>query len=162
VASESSGLGLAAVFTLALWVGACAGRQRPLTQTERAESADSIASGTTGAAPESPTDVLQFDNQAMVHVDVYLVSGQTQWRLGRVPPGMRMSLRVPASAIDWTTGFVQLTVIPGSQMSAQAWRDPRAILAIAQPVSDVMSQRWTFRQPGGLPLELQAMRLKPR
>src|SRR5262249_16863516 len=159
VASELSGVRLAAVFVVALWVGACAGRQRPVTQTEGTDSAESTRSVTTA---ESPAEMLQFDNQATAYVDVYLVGGQTQWRLGRVPPGMRMKLRVPASAVDWTMGFVQLVVIPGSQISMQAWRDPRAVVAIAQPVSDVLSQRWDFRQQDGLPLQLQATRLPGR
>jgi hypothetical protein len=113
-------------------------------------------------AAESRIDMLQFDNQATVYVDVYLIGTQIQWRLGRVPPGMRVNLSVPESAIDWTMGFVQLAVIPGSQLSAQASRDARAIIAIAQPVSEVLSQRWTFRQPDGAALQLQATRLKGR
>jgi hypothetical protein len=159
VTSEVSGLRLTAVLVVALWVGACAGRQHPVTQTEGAESAERNASVTTS---ESPTEVLQFDNQATVYVDVYLVSAQTQWRLGRVPPGMRMKLTVPASAIAWTAGFVQLVAIPGSQISMQASRDPRAVTAISQPVADLLSQRWDFRQPDGLPLQLQATRLPGR
>jgi hypothetical protein len=75
---------------------------------------------------------------------------------------MRETLAVPESAIDWPTGLMQLTVIPGSLMSAEASRDPRAITAIAQPVSDVLSQQWTFRQPAGAPLQLQATRLVGR
>jgi hypothetical protein len=128
-------------------------------QTQPAESAERIASRIT---EESRTEALEFDNQATAYVDVYLVAmagGQIQWRLGRVPPGMRAILRVPESAIDWTGGFVRLTVIPGSQLSAEAWRDPRAITAIAQPVAELLSQRWTFRQPAGTPLQLQATRL---
>ena len=107
--------------------------------------------------------MLQFDNQATVYVDVYLVGGpQIQWRLGRVSAGMRETMNVPESAIDWTTGFVQLVVIPGSHLSAEAVRDPRAVVAIAQPVSEVLSQRWTFRQPAGAGLQLQATRLAGR
>ena len=159
VASELSGLRLAAVLVAALWVGACAGRQRPTTQTARADSAESNASVTTA---ESPAEMLQFDNQATVYVDVYIVGGQNQWRLGRVPPGMRMKLKVPASAVDWPVGFVQLVVIPGSQVSMQAWRDPRAITGIAQPLSEVLSQRWNFRQPNGPELQLQPTRLPLR
>jgi hypothetical protein len=137
---------------VALGVGACAGRQHSVTPAEHAESTETSANA---------TGVLQFDNQATVYVDVYLAwaGRQLQWRLGRVLPGMRATLRVPESAIDQTLGFVQLAVIPGSQMSAEAWRDPRAIIAIAQPMSDVLSQRWTFRQPAGASLELQATRL---
>ena len=159
VAWKSSGFGLAAVFVVSLWVVACAGRQRPVTETERAESAEGSANDTTA---ESRTDVLQFDNQATVYVDVYLVDGQIQWRLGRVLPGMRVILRVPSSAIARTAGFVQLAVIPGSPISVQASRDPRAIIAIAQPVSGVLSQLWTFHQSVGPALQLQATPLRGR
>ena len=105
--------------------------------------------------PEPEIATMQFRNDAMVSVDVYLVSAQFQWRLGRVPPGMRAMLRIPESAIESTMGFVRVAAIPGSQMSAQAERDPRAVFAIAQPVSAVLSQRWTFRQPAAASLQLE-------
>lgn len=110
---------------------------------------------------EGPAAALQFDNQATTYVDVYLVAGQTQWRLGRVPAGMRTMLTVPESAIEWPTGLMQLVVIPGSLVSAEAWRDPRAIFAVAQSVSEVLSQRWSFRQPAGAALQLQSFRIRP-
>ena len=160
-ASELSGLGLAAVFVVPLCIGACAGRQYPFAEIARAESAGGTESATALRAMESPSDMLQFDNQATVYVDVYLVGGQMQQRLGRVPPGMRAMLKIPPSTIDWTAQFVRVAVIPGSQTSAEAWRDPRATSAIAQPLSELLSQRWTFRQPdaGGAALQLQATRL---
>jgi hypothetical protein len=138
----------AALLFAALGGLACAGRQRVDTPTERAGAAE--------------TGALQFDNQATTYVDVYLVASQIEWRLGRVPAGMRATLRLPESAIDWSQGFVQVAVIPGSQVSAEAWRDPRAVIAIAQPVSEVLAQRWTFRQPAGAGLQLQATRLNGR
>ena len=104
---------------------------------------------------------MRFDNEATVFVDVYLVSGQFQWRLGRVSPGMRTMLQVPESAIASTMGVVRVAVIPGSPIAAQAERDPRAVFAIAQPVSEVLSQRWTFRQPEAAGLQLEGRRLAP-
>ena len=142
-----------------LVVGACAGWTHPVTQGEHTEAAESTAS-TMAAAPQ--TAMLQFDNQATVYVDVYLVGDQLQWRLGRVPPGFRAMLRVPESASPWALGLVQLAVIPGSQVSAEARRDPRAVIAVAQPMSEMLSQRWTFRQPVGKALQLQATRLTGR
>jgi hypothetical protein len=131
-------------------------------------SAASIVSAMCGAAalgltacagrpqrPEPEIATMQFRNDAMVSVDVYLISAQFQWRLGRVPPGIRAVLRVPESAIDSAMGVVRVAVIPGSQMSAQADRDPRVVFAIAQPVSAVLSQRWTFRQPAAAALQLE-------
>jgi hypothetical protein len=105
--------------------------------------------------PEPEIATMQFRNDAMVSVDVYLISAQFQWRLGRVPPGIRAVLRVPESAIESAMGVVRVAVIPGSQMSAQADRDPRVVFAIAQPVSAVLSQRWTFRQPAAAALQLE-------
>jgi hypothetical protein len=131
-------------------------------------SAASIVSAMCGAAalgltacagrpqrPEPEIATMQFRNDAMVSVDVYLISAQFQWRLGRVPPGIRAVLRVPESAIESAMGVVRVAVIPGSQMSAQANRDPRVVFAIAQPVSAVLSQRWTFRQPAAAALQLE-------
>jgi hypothetical protein len=150
---------LAASVAASVGVGTCTGQQHLSTSTRRIEPAARAAGG---ASDPVATDALQFDNQGTVYVDVYLVADEVQWRLGRVPPGMRASLTVPEAAIDWTRGAVQLVVIPGSQMSAQASRDPRSVLAIAQPVSEVLSQRWTFRQPDGAPLQLQSTRLGHR
>ena len=105
--------------------------------------------------PGPQTATIQFDNEATVYVDVYLVGAQYQWRLGRVPPGMRAMLSIPESAIESTMGFVRVAAIPGSPVSAQAERDPRAVFAIAQPVSSVWMQRWTFRQPAAAALQLE-------
>lgn len=153
VGYDLSWLGLAAMFVAALGVGACARRQYAVTKAESPASA---------ATRESETDVLQFDNQATVYVDVYLVGAPVQWRLGRVSPGMHAMLRVPSAALDWTAGAVQLAVIPGSQMSAEALRDPRAVISSAQLVSQVLGQRWTFRQSAGVALQLQATWLPGR
>jgi hypothetical protein len=140
----------------ALVITACAGRQNAVTATTRPASAERLASDMDADRPETE---LQFDNEATVYADVYLVAGPIQWKLGRVPAGMRERLTVPESAIDWPTGFMQLVVISGSLMSAEASRDPRAIIANAQPISEVLAQRWTFHQPAGAALQLQATRL---
>ena len=159
VGSEVSGIRFAVLLVTGLGVAACAGRQHAIVQTERVQSAENTDNAMTG---ERRTDVLQFDNQGTEYVDVYLAwrGGQLQWRLGRVPPGFRAELRVPKSAIDGASGFVELAVIAGSPLSAEVWRDPRAVIAIAQPISQVLSQRWTFRQPASLPLQLQSTWLR--
>src|SRR5262245_40736327 len=159
VASAVPGIRFAVLLVTGLAVAACAGRQHPIAQAERVESAENTENAMTG---ERRTDVLLFENEATEYVDVYLAwhGGQLQWRLGRVPPGFRAELRVPKSAIDEASGFVELAVIAGSPLSADVRRDPRAVIAIAQPISQVLSQRWTFRQPASLPLELQATWLR--
>ncbi len=116
----------------------------------------------TTAESEARPATIEFDNEATEHVDVYVVTGQYQWRLGRVAPGARARLRVPQSAIESTMGFVRLTVVPGSLMSSDAARDPRAVLAIAQPVSAVLSQRWTFRPSATASMQLQGTSVSPR
>ena len=141
---------------LALGLVACAGRPRPTTQVTNQGGFESTDNS---VVSDSRMTTIQFENAATVHVDVYITTDQFQWRLGRVPPGMQAMLRVPQSAIESTVGFVQLIVIPGAQVSAQAARDPRAVLAIVQPMSAVLSQRWTFRQPAGAALQLEGMRV---
>ena len=155
VASEVSGIRFAVLLVTGLGVVACAGRQHAIVQTERVQSAENTENAVNG---ERRTDVLLFENQATEYVDVYLAwrGGPLQWRLGRVPPGFRAELRVPKTAIDRASGFVELAVIAGSPLPADVWRDPRAVIAIAQPISQVLSQRWTFRQSASLPLQLEA------
>jgi len=145
VASRARSLALAGLFV----VSACAGPRYSLAQMRHDVTPGGDA-------------VLEFDNLATMYVDVYLAAGQIQWRLGRVLPGMRATLTVPESAVDWPTGLMQLVAIPGSLMSAEAWRDARAVPAAAQPLSEVLSHRWTFRQPAGAALQLQATRLVRR
>jgi len=159
VASEVSGIRFAVLLVTGLGVAACAGRQHAIVQNERVESAEKTENAMNG---ERRTDVLLFENQATEYVDVYLAwrGGPLQWRLGRVPPGLRAELRVPKSAIDGASGVVELAVIAGSPLSAEVRRDPRAVIAIAQPIQQVLSQRWTFRQPAGLPLQLEATWLR--
>ncbi len=155
VSSAVCGLALAA----SLVGTACAGWQHPLAQMTRSASAER---NTSAMEAERPAAVLQFDNEATAYVDVYLVADQIQWRLGRVPAGMRAMLNVPETAAGWTTGFVQLAVTPASPVSAEASRDPRAVIAIAEPASEVLSQGWSFRQPAGAALQLQAVHLVGR
>ena len=157
VASRARSLALAGLFV----VSACAGPRYSLAQMRHDVSAGNNASAINADAPGGDA-VLQFDNLATMYVDVYLAAGQIQWRLGRVLPGMRATLTVPESAVDWPTGLMQLVAIPGSLMSAEAWRDARAVPAAAQPLSEVLSHRWTFRQPAGAALQLQATRLTRR
>lgn len=99
------------------------------------------------AAIAPPLDVtIHFENEADVSVDVYLVAEQRQWRLGRVAPGARESLRIPDAAFAATSGFVRLAVVAGSPPSLQVARDPRASFTVAQPASELVLQRFSFWQ----------------
>jgi hypothetical protein len=90
---------------------------------------------------------MSFVNEAPVQVDVYLVSDQREWRLGRVAPGARTLLRVPEAALTTETGFMRLAVLAGAQLSVDAAHDPRATLTLAQPMSELLAQRWSFWHP---------------
>ena len=141
---------------MVLGAAACAGGPRPVTQGTHAEPTG-VASD--DESEERPT-AIEFDNEATVHVDVYVVSSQYQWRLGRVMPGARALMRVPQSAIESTLGMAWLTVIPGSPVSGEAAREPGAVLSIAQPVSELLSQRWAFRQSATATTRLQATTMR--
>jgi len=86
---------------------------------------------------------IRFDNEAPTYVDVYLVTDQREWRLGRVAPGARTALRLPEQSLT-ASGFVRLAVLADAQYSVQAAHDPRAVFTIAQPASQLLSQQWTF------------------
>ena len=96
------------------------------------------------AAAEERALASRVDNEATVHVDVYLVAEQRQWLLGRVEPGTGATLRLPAASLAPTAGFVRLVALADSPRSVLAARDPRAIVAMEQPLSAIVSQRWTL------------------
>ena len=99
------------------------------------------------ASIEDKPLVVGFDNQAETYVDVYLVGQVREWRLGRVPPGMRSQLRIPKDAQqELMSGFVRLAVLAGSPYSAHVAREPRATFTIPEAASRVLAQEWTFRQ----------------
>jgi hypothetical protein len=158
VVSVAARLGRVAVLAVGLGTVACAGGPRPVTRGTYAERTDGFASTD---EPDAGPAAIEFDNEATVHVDIYIVSAQYQWRLGRVVPGARALLRVPQSAIESTMGLVWLTVIPGSQMSAQAAWERGAVLAMPQPVAQLLSQRWTFRQSATAATQLQGTTVRP-
>jgi hypothetical protein len=136
----------AAALALSLVLGACAGRQ----------SAASDAAAT--VSPARPLTV-RFDNEAQVHVHVYLVGERREWLLGRVAPGARATLRIPAEAATEQPAFVRLAVLSNTSVSMRAARDPRAAITIAQPTSDLVSQRWAYTQRYLAAPELFGMRL---
>jgi hypothetical protein len=90
--------------------------------------------------------MIRFENEARTYVDVYLIGETRQWWLGRVAPGANTTLRIKDEALEVTSGYVRLAVLPDGPLTVQAARDPRATLTIAQPGASLLSQRWTFRQ----------------
>jgi hypothetical protein len=115
-----------------------------------------------GQDASAPRPAFRFDNAAQTWVDVYLVSEQREWRLGRVAPGAKTDLRLPYDALAGGQSFMRLAVIAGPPMSVQASRDPRAIFTMAQPASELVAQRWSFVQQSGEPAQLLSMRGDPR
>jgi hypothetical protein len=124
---------LAAALAAPFALGACAGRISPPAEP--------------AATAPRPTLTIGFVNEAQVQVDVYLVSERRQWRLGRVAPGARTTLRLPESALSMEPGFMRLAVLADATLSTDAAHDPRAAVTIAQPVSELLAQRWTFWHP---------------
>jgi hypothetical protein len=98
---------------------------------------------------------IRFDNDAHEYAHVYLVDAQQrQWRLGRVEPWSRATLRIPAAAFAGSPGLLQLAVIAGERVTVEAARDPRARFTGVQPASAILSQRWMFTQGELMPLPL--------
>jgi hypothetical protein len=103
---------------------------------------------------------IRFDNDASEYAHVYLVDGrQHQWRLGRVEPWSRATLRIPAAALAGSAGFMRLAVITGERMTPQAARSPRATFTVAQPASAILSQRYMFAQGQLTSLPLRGARV---
>ena len=114
------------------------------------------------AAAPAPRPAILFDNTANDYVDVYLAAEQRQWRLGRVAPGAKASLQLPVDELAVTPGFVRLVVLAGSPVSLQAAADPHAIISIAEPVSEVLHQRWTFSHTQSMAPQIFGSRVPDR
>lgn len=121
-----------AAITMAFALAACAhAPSRPVTD---------------GLAPEdSGSSVIRFDNQGRERVHVYLVGAERQWLLGPVEAGAVTKLRIPDAALAEGEGFMRLAVVTNARVTLQAARNARA-LTIAQPASEILSQRWRFAQ----------------
>jgi hypothetical protein len=99
--------------------------------------------------PSRQNDVppsIRFDNDAREHVHVYLIGEKREWLLGRVEAGAIAMLRIPEESLAGDPTFVRLVVIAGDGVTLQAARHARATPTLAQPVSDILSQRWRFSQ----------------
>ena len=114
-----------------------------------------LALAACATAPARPTAgaalALRFDNEAREHVHVYLVGERREWLLGRVAPGARATLRIPAAALADSPGFVRLAVLPGGRLTQQSVAEARAAVTIAQPARALASQRWWFSQATAQP-----------
>lgn len=89
---------------------------------------------------------IRFDNDTREHVHVYLIGEKREWVLGRVEAGAIAMLRIPEESLAGDQSFVRLVVIAGDGITLQAARHTRARPTLAQPVLDILSQRWRFSQ----------------
>lgn len=89
---------------------------------------------------------IRFDNDTREHVHVYLIGEKREWVLGRVEAGAIAMLRIPEESLAGDQTFVRLVVIAGDGITLQAARHVRATPTLAQPVLDILSQRWRFSQ----------------
>ena len=124
---------LTAAVTLTLALGGCAGNPTRSALNDPAPVA---------AKPAT----IRFQNEAREYVHVYLVGQNRQWLLGRVEPGARTALRIPADAIADDTWQMQLAVVAGSRVTLQVASKPGAQVTIAQSAGQLLAQRWTFTQ----------------
>lgn len=124
------------------------------------------ASAPSRLASEAPTlsdevaRTVRFDNEARDYVHVYLVGVRQEWLLGRVAPGGRTTLQIPDAALADDAGPLRLAVLAGARATMRAANEIRAATTIAQPATDILSQRWTFSQLTATE-QLTARRLAP-
>ena len=124
---------LAIALTLTLTLGACASAPSRLT---------SDAAATAEAAPPA----IHFDNDSRAYVQVYLVGARREWLLGRVPPGARVTLRIPEDALDEGAGQRRLAVVAADGATQRAAVDAGVATQLPRPTAEILGQRWTFSQ----------------
>ena len=95
---------------------------------------------------EGPPPTVQFDNASLDYVNVYLIGIRREWVLGRVAPGGRAALRIPADALGEDEGQLRLAVLPGDRAKQPLGAERRLVTALAWPAEEIVSQRWTFTQ----------------
>jgi hypothetical protein len=124
---------LAAALTLTVALGGCAGNPTHRALNDPAPIA---------AKPAT----IRFQNEARQYVHVYLVGQNREWLLGRVEPGARTTLRIPADAMTDDTWQMQLAVVAGGRVTMQVASQPGAQVTIAQSAGQLLAQKWTFSQ----------------
>jgi hypothetical protein len=104
------------------------------------------ASAPSRLATDVPAATVRFDNEARDYVHVYLVGARQEWLLGRVAPGARARLQIPTAALAEDAGMMWFAVLPGDRVTMRAAGEARAATTIGQPMTALLSQRWTFSQ----------------
>ncbi len=125
---RAGGVGGAALLA-ALAVGACAPRA-------------AVPASAAATAAVRPTIVAE--NGGGDWLDVYLVDEVRDWYLGRLAPGAKTALPLPADAVrSRGTGMVRLAVLAGAERTVRASRDARAVITVPQPVASRREPRGT-------------------
>ena len=106
----------------------------------RAPSPADVGSPT---STETRALTIRFDNSARERVHVYLMGMQRGWLLGRVEPGVVMTLAIPEAALAEGPTNLRLAVLVGERASLEAARRAPA-QTVSQPASAILSQRWRF------------------
>ncbi|MEO6526967.1 MAG: hypothetical protein ABIP93_10110 [Gemmatimonadaceae bacterium] len=122
---------LAAALTVTCALGGCAGATARQAPGEVAPAGGSTRS-------------VRFDNGAREYVHVYLVGDKREWLLGRVEPGARATLRIPEDALAGDARSMRLAVLTGARVTMRVASEPRAVMTMVQPASEMLSQQWTF------------------
>ena len=144
----SFAISLTLAVTLAVTLAGCGGA-RPRQAADRPAPSDESALA------------IRFDNEAGDYARVYLVSARRQWLLGRVEAGGRATLPIPENALAANDGWMRIAVLVGGPVSARAVDDPRAAVAMAQPTTTILSQRWTLARSVSSVLLTTAPRVPP-
>jgi len=124
---------IAAALTLTVALGGCAGNPTHRALNDPAPVA---------AKPAT----IRFQNEARQYVHVYLVGQNREWLLGRVEPGARTTLRIPADAMSDDSWQMQLAVVAGDRVTLRVASKVGAQVTIPQPAGQLLAQKWTFTQ----------------
>jgi hypothetical protein len=89
---------------------------------------------------------IEVDNQSRDRIDVYVITQEREWHLGRLAPGAKARLAMRDRAETGAIGMIQLAIIASASRSLRPSRDARAIVSLKQPTTEVLGQRWVFAE----------------
>ena len=87
---------------------------------------------------------VHFANQSRERVDVYLVTPEREWHLGRVESLQARWLALPGEWLSAAAGTARLAVIPAAAISLRPSRERGVVISILQPVGDLLGQQWMY------------------
>ena len=99
--------------------------------------------GPSAPAVQDPP-AIEFYNESIEPVRVYLLGVRGEWHLGLVESSQSARLRLPQGVSLGRREAIRLAVIPGTSRSMQPSIDRRAFVTIGEPLSDLLVRRWIF------------------